>query len=55
MSSDTNIIDSLKWRYACKKFDASKKLSSDQVAILKHSFNFNRYFLWASTAQNACD
>jgi len=39
MSSDTNIIDSLKWRYACKKFDASKKLSSDQVAILKHSFN----------------
>jgi len=39
MSSDTNIIDSLKWRYACKKFDKSKKLNADQVAILKHAFN----------------
>ena len=39
MSSDTTIIDSLKWRYACKKFDKSKKLNADQVTILKHAFN----------------
>lgn len=39
MSSDKNIIDSLKWRYACKKFDKSKKLNSDQIATLKQAFN----------------
>ena len=39
MSSEKNIIDSLKWRYACKKFDKSKKLNSDQIATLKEAFN----------------
>lgn len=35
----TNIIDKLKWRYATKKFDASKKLSEAKLSILKESFN----------------
>jgi nitroreductase len=30
----TSIIDSLKWRYATKKFDATKKISSSQWQIL---------------------
>lgn len=32
-------IKSLQWRYATKKFDNSKQLSSEQIAILKESFN----------------
>ncbi|MAN29187.1 MULTISPECIES: NAD(P)H-dependent oxidoreductase [Mesonia] len=32
-------IKSLQWRYATKKFDDSKQLSSEQIAILKESFN----------------
>jgi len=34
-----NIIDSLTWRYATKKFDSSKKLSSAQINTLKQAFN----------------
>lgn len=34
-----NIIDSLQWRYATKKFDASKSLSKDQINTLKKAFN----------------
>lgn len=34
-----NIIDSLNWRYATKKFDSSKKLSSKQLNTLKQAFN----------------
>ncbi|MDV7185678.1 NAD(P)H-dependent oxidoreductase [Lutibacter sp. TH_r2] len=34
-----NIISSLEWRYATKKFDASKKLTSQQIDILKKAFN----------------
>lgn len=34
-----NIIDSLNWRYATKKFDSSKKLSSEQLNTLKQAFN----------------
>ncbi len=34
-----HIIDSLKWRYATKKFDATKTLSSAQVDILKNAFS----------------
>ena len=34
-----DIINSLKWRYATKKFDPSKKLSNKQVEILKNAFN----------------
>ena len=34
-----NIINSLEWRYATKKFDPSKKLSNQQVETLKKAFN----------------
>jgi len=34
-----NIIDSLKWRYAVKKFDTDKELSEAQVNTLKEAFN----------------
>jgi len=34
-----NIINSLEWRYATKKFDPSKKLSAQQIEILKNAFN----------------
>jgi nitroreductase len=33
------ITESLKWRYACKKFDASKTLTEDQIDLLKEAFN----------------
>ena len=36
-----NIIDDLKWRYATKKFDPSKKLSDDQLATLKESIRLS--------------
>ncbi|MFD1315612.1 NAD(P)H-dependent oxidoreductase [Namhaeicola litoreus] len=34
-----DIIDSLEWRYACKKFDEKLKLSDDQLNTLKKAFN----------------
>tara|TARA_B110000090_G_scaffold192161_1_gene225332 strand:- start:790 stop:1422 length:633 start_codon:yes stop_codon:yes gene_type:complete len=34
-----NTIDSLKWRYAVKKFDANKFLTKEQVSTLKDAFN----------------
>ena len=34
-----NIIDQLKWRYATKKFDASRELSEDQIDVIKQAFN----------------
>ncbi|MEE3244334.1 MAG: NAD(P)H-dependent oxidoreductase, partial [Bacteroidota bacterium] len=34
-----NVISSLKWRYATKKFDDSKILSEDKLDILKEAFN----------------
>ena len=37
MKSD--IINKLEWRYACKKFDVSKKLSEDKLTLLKEVFN----------------
>lgn len=33
------IISSLKWRYACKKFDEKKKLSENQLSKIKEAFN----------------
>lgn len=33
------IIDHLQWRYATKKFDATKKLSRNKIDILKQAFN----------------
>ena len=32
-------IESLKWRYAVKKFDSEKKLSATQIKTLKQAFN----------------
>ncbi len=37
MSSE--IIEKLRWRYATKKFDPSKTLSDEKLAILKEAFN----------------
>ncbi|CAH8282905.1 nitroreductase [Mariniflexile fucanivorans] len=34
-----NIIKQLKWRYATKKFDATKKLSTQKLDVLKQAFN----------------
>ncbi|MDF1516304.1 MAG: NAD(P)H-dependent oxidoreductase [Lutibacter sp.] len=34
-----NIISSLEWRYATKKFDPSKKLNIQQIETLKKAFN----------------
>lgn len=34
-----NVIEHLKWRYATKKFDASKNLSPQKVQIIKEAFN----------------
>lgn len=34
-----NIIDSLKWRYATKKFDINKQLTEIQINTLKEAFN----------------
>ena len=34
-----NTIQSLEWRYACKKFDSNKKLTESQIDTLKKAFN----------------
>lgn len=34
-----SIIKKLQWRYATKKFDATKKLSDEKINILKEAFN----------------
>ncbi len=34
-----NIIESLEWRYACKKFDSSKFLSDQQIHTITNAFN----------------
>ncbi len=34
-----NTLQSLEWRYACKKFDSDKKLSESQIDTLKNAFN----------------
>lgn len=34
-----DIIEKLKWRYACKKFDQNKKLNTGQLNKLKEAFN----------------
>jgi len=35
----TDIIKDLQWRYAVKKFDKNKKLSVQQIELLKQAFN----------------
>lgn len=39
MNPAKDIIESLKWRYACKKFDENKKLDKVQIDTLFNSFN----------------
>lgn len=39
MKSEKNIIESLTWRYACKKFDTKRKLNKDQIDVLSKAFN----------------
>ncbi|WP_457615802.1 nitroreductase family protein [Lutibacter sp.] len=34
-----DILNSLKWRYATKKFDSKKQLTSQQIETLKEAFN----------------
>jgi len=34
-----DIIESLNWRYATKKFDSTRKLSKSQINLLKKAFN----------------
>ncbi|WP_430929063.1 NAD(P)H-dependent oxidoreductase [Polaribacter marinivivus] len=34
-----NVIESLEWRYAVKKFDADKSLTENQITTLKKAFN----------------
>ena len=34
-----NILNSLEWRYAVKKFDPSKRLTSEQIDTIKNAFN----------------
>lgn len=34
-----NIIQSLEWRYACKKFDSTKSLSAKEINTLTQAFN----------------
>jgi nitroreductase len=35
----SNIIEKLQWRYACKRFDPDKKLSTEKLQVLKESFD----------------
>ena len=35
----TNILEQLEWRYATKKFDETKKVSSKKINLLKEAFN----------------
>lgn len=39
MNSAKEIIESLQWRYACKKFDQNKKLDEAQIETLFNAFN----------------
>ncbi len=34
-----NIVQSLEWRYACKKFDGTKIVPENKITILKEAFN----------------
>jgi nitroreductase len=34
------IVDGLKWRYAVKKFDATRKLTTEQINYVKEAINF---------------
>lgn len=35
----STILDDLSWRYATKKFDSTRKLSQEQITLLKEGFN----------------
>ena len=36
-----NYIEALKWRYATKKFDSSKKISNDDLDLLKEAMQLS--------------
>ena len=36
---ESKVLTQLNWRYACKKFDQQKRLSMDQLAVVKEAFN----------------
>ncbi|PKO98856.1 MAG: NAD(P)H-dependent oxidoreductase [Bacteroidetes bacterium HGW-Bacteroidetes-8] len=36
-----NIIDNLKWRYATKKFNTNKKITADNLELLKEAINLS--------------
>ena len=57
-----SIIDSLKWRYATKKFDTDKKVSDTDIATLKEavqltpsSYGFQLYKVIVVTDQKMKD
>ena len=35
----SEVIAQLQWRYACKKFDNTRQLSKDQLAVVKQAFD----------------
>jgi len=35
----SHLLEALQWRYATKKFDASRTLSEQKIAVLKNAFN----------------
>lgn len=41
MNSHQNFLDKLAWRYATKKFDPAKKLSADQIELIKESLRLS--------------
>ena len=34
------VVEGLKWRYAVKRFDSTRKLTKDQIDYLKEAINF---------------
>lgn len=46
-----NTINQLKWRYATKKFDASKVLSEEKLDVLKQAFNLTATSFGLQTVQ----
>ncbi len=35
----TQVLEALKWRYATKKFDSNRQLSTEKISVLKKAFN----------------
>jgi nitroreductase/dihydropteridine reductase len=41
MTTPSQYVDQLQWRYACKKFDATAQLSSDEVTALREALHLS--------------